>query len=88
MYFYGWQSDLYALTQSPTDSTSLAIPREFAEFYVTASLAAGLQQEDDPDWARLRDVHDQNMIKLRSVDESVSADEETRIPRFARFMEY
>ena len=88
LHFYGWQTDLYTLTQSPTDSTSLAVPREYAESYVTAALTCGLQQEDDPDWARLREVHNQNMIKLRSVDESVSADEEARLPRFARYMEY
>ena len=88
IYFYGWQSDLYTLTQSPTDATNLAIPREHIEAYVNASLSVGLQQEDDPDWARLRQIHDQNMIKLRSVDESVSADDGTRLPRFARYMEY
>ena len=88
LHLYGWQSDLYTLTQSPTDATILAIPREYAEAYINAALSAGLQQEDDPDWARLRQIHDQNMIKLRSVDESISADESTRLPRFAAYMEY
>jgi len=88
VYFYGWKSDTYALTQSPTDATVLSIPREVADCYVVAALSAGLQQEDDPDWARMRQTHDQNMIKLRGMDESIDANKETRLPRFARHMEY
>jgi hypothetical protein len=88
VYFYGWKSDTYTLTQSPTDATVLSIPREVADCYVVAALSTGLQQEDDPDWARLRQTHDQNMIKLRGMDESIDANKETRLPRFARHMEY
>ena len=88
VYFYGWKTDTYALTQSPTDATVLSIPREVADCYVVAALSTGLQQEDDPDWARMRQTHDQNMVKLRGMDESIDANKETRLPRFARYMEY
>lgn len=82
LYAYGWTSDLHTIgAGSTTDSTVLRIPVWAAQCYVNAAMATGLQQEDDPDWQRFRQLHRDDLQRLRARPGSVTAHKEIQMPR-------
>lgn len=95
VYYYAWSSDLYTISQIDTtatttaqDATSLLIPLRALSVYTHASLAALLQQEDDPDWQRFDQLAERGMAKLRGYSEAISGDSEMDLPDFAHLMDY
>lgn len=91
LYFYGYGTALTAVESTTTlvDTTQLSIPLRFANFYVESALVVGLQQEDDPNYSSYFQVHQQNLLKMRSFDESLNViSESPLVPDFTSSMRY
>lgn len=94
MYFYGWATDLYTISQlagvdqATDDAVSLKIPTDRAELYICAALKEGLQQEDDPDWVRFEQKFQNALGKARAFNVDVNTDEQLQQPEWAWNMRY
>lgn len=73
LYYYGWQTDLYGISQideSQTEAlqnaTTLLMPHHTVEAYTQAALVCLLQERDDPEWKRMEDTfYNKTLPKMR-----------------------
>lgn len=88
IYYYGWKTDLYTINEGAADDDALLYPLRMVELYTVASLIAGLQQEDDPDWRQFEGYYNRLLNKYIGFDESIEVDEGIEPPDFAYGMRY